>query len=554
MKFIFSIILISYSFSLLIFPFKIRENDAEKYKSPINQTKINIDKFLYHILNNYEFVSEIEVGTPRQTVELYLDFYDNYLALLGHVTSINPYFYNLSSTYKEIIKDDPNCNMKVTNSYTIKEEFHIKTGFYSKLNEFISSTDEISHEFTIIFSKSLPKINIQPANYIYSSSNAVEIGILVNTKYHDEHGIYKPFLNEVKESGLIENQIHFLYFFDKYKESLYDINKKETKYDGLVVFGKYPHELIPDKYEIKNLTWTNTFLETSEYSDYENIEWGFLFDQTYIEYENNKTENIEILRAVFDYNIEYILPPYQFYDIIDSFFGDLDDICFEEKNTRNINRDGNIYHMKYCDYEKFGKDYLKTFPKLIFKINDLNETFEFTYKDLFKPVYDNKYYLFLLFMRKNSYHDIIKEPPLWTLGRMFLQKYQFVFDAPNKRVGYYKVTQVEPEETTDTDIETDEKTDEKTENPKKETDSDKTDEKDNDKGVSKDNKTFDIVYIILFSGIFIIIIVAAIIICCKCVINKDKRKKRTNELIDDAEYVEENNDDNHEKEEENRIN
>ena len=26
---------------------------------------------------------------------------------------------------------------------------------------------------------------------------------------------------------------------------------------------------------------------------------------------------------------------------------------------------------------------------------------------------------------------------------MFLQKYQFIFDATNKRVGYYKVTQIE---------------------------------------------------------------------------------------------------------------
>ena len=400
MKFIFYIILISYSFSLLIFPFKIRENDAEKYKSPINQTKINIDKFLYHILNNYEFVSEIEVGTPRQTVELYFDFYDNYLTILGHLTSINPYFYNISSTYKELIKDDPNCNHKVSNSYTINETFHMKTGFYAKLKDFISSTDEISHEFTIVFSKTLPKINIQPANYKYSSSNAVEIGVLVNTNYHDEHGIYKPFLNEVQENGLIENKIHFLYFFDKYKECLYDINKKDKKYDGLIVFGKYPHELMPDKYEIKNLTWTDTFLETSEYFDYENIEWGILFDETYIEYENNKTENIEILRAIFDYNIEYILPPYQFYDIIYNFFENLDDICFEVPNVRNINRDGNIYYMRYCDYEKFGKDYLKTFPKIVLKTNDLNETFEFTYKDLFKPVYDNKYYLFLLFMKK----------------------------------------------------------------------------------------------------------------------------------------------------------
>ena len=549
MKIIYFLILISYSLSLLIFPFKIRENEAEKYKSPINQTKINVDKYLYHILNNYEFISEIEVGSPRQTVEVILNFYNNYLMILGHTTSVNPFFYNISSTYKELKKNDPDLHIHTYNPYTITEIFHIKTAFYAKIKDFISSTDEISHEFTIIFSKVLPRINYQPSPNKYTSSNAIEIGILVNTKYNGEHGIYKPFLNEVKEKGYIENQIHFLYFFDNYKESIYDsYNKQNPIYNGLVVFGKHPHELMPDKYEIKNLTWTDTFLKHYEHLDDEEIEWGITFDKTYLEYKDNKTTNFEVLRGLFDFNVEFIIPPYQFYDEIKEFFRPLKDICFEETNTRNINKDGYIYRMVYCDYEKFGKDYIKTFPKLVLQLNDFNETFEFTYKDLFKPVYENKYYLFVLFMRKMRSSDILKDPPSWILGRLFLQKYQFVFDALNKKVGYYKVFQTESETDTDTDTETDEITDDttdKTDTTEKETDkhseSDKTDDEDKNKGGQKESiNTIDTPYIILFAIVVAIIIVAAIIICCKCVIKKDKRKKRANELIDDAEYFDQN--------------
>ena len=560
MKIIYFLILISYSLSLLLFPFKIRENEAEKYKSPINETKISVDTYLNHILNNYEFLSEIEVGLPRQTVEVYFKFYDNYLILLGHTTSENPFFYNISSTYREIKVNDPDLKIQVYNPHTITEIFHIKTAFYAKLKDFISSKDEISHEFTIIFSKDLPKINPRQTTK-YTSSNAIEIGILVNTKYNGEHGIYKPFLNEVKENNFIENQTFFLYFFDRYKESFYYKNKKDNIYNGLVVFGKYPHELMPDKYEIKNLTWTEPFLIHSEYLDNEDIEWGFTFDQIFVEYEDNKTTNIEILRGIFDFNVEYILAPYEYYYEINKFFSPLDDICFETTNPRNINRDGAIYYMIYCDYEKLSKDILETFPKLVFKLNDFNETFEFTYKDLFKPVYDNKYYLFILFMRKMGSSGQIKEPPCWRLGRMFLHKYQFVFDAVNKKIGYYKITQTEEDIETDIDIETDEitdkitddTTDDKTDKQEKEKETDKEsdsgkkdDEEKNKDGKKESSNSIDTVYIVIFSVVPVIIIVASIIICCKCIMNKDKRKKRANELIDDAEYVEEN----HEEEQE----
>ena len=164
MKLLLLFILFNYSLSLIVFPLKTRENDAEKYNSPINQTKIPIDKYLYHILNNFEFVSEIEAGTPKQKVEGTFDFYDDYLTLLGHTTSEDPYFYNMSTTYIELIKDDPKCNIQVYNRYTIKEILYLKNGFYSNLNDFISSKNEIPHNFTIIFSKALPKINYQQSS------------------------------------------------------------------------------------------------------------------------------------------------------------------------------------------------------------------------------------------------------------------------------------------------------------------------------------------------------------------------------------------------------
>ena len=432
----------------------------------------------------------------------------------------------------------------------------MKNGFYSDLNDFISSKDEIPHNFTIIFSKVLPKINYQQSSYKYISSNGFDIGILVNTRYNDDHGIYKPFLNELREQGYMENQLHFIYFFDKYVPGFYNKTKKNL-YEALIVFGKHPHELLPDKYDIKNLSWTDTYLSYSEYIDYENIEWGFSFNQVYIDWGDNKKVDITYLRSVFDLNVEFILPPFQYYEKIKEFFDPLKDICFSVRNTRNFNKDGNIYRMVYCDYEEFAKNHIKTFPRLVFRLDDFNEEFEFTYEDLFKPVYNNKYYLFLIFMRSaSSPSDMVKDPPTWYLGRMFLKKYQFVFDALNKKIGYYKVNINEDQESDST---TDEKTDEITDRPKEEEDEkeketdgskekeettddngDTTDDKnkktDESNNNLKEDKTTDIIFAVLFFVVLFIIFVASAILCYKWLNNKDKRKKRANELIDDAEY------------------
>ena len=558
------LILFCYSLSLIVFPFKARENDAITYQSPINKTKIPILEYLYHLLNDFEFVSEVEVGTPRQKVELLFNYDNNYLTLLAHATSPNPYYYNLSSSYKELYIKDPNCSLKVADSTTIKEIFHMKNKFYSNLEDFLSSKDEISHEFVILFTKHLPTLK-KIVTYKFWDSNAVNIGLVWNTKYDKNNGIYNPFLNEVKEKGLIENYLHFLYFFDEYEENLY-VKDKKTIYDGIFVFGKYPHEVLPNKYDVKNLFWTNSFLQHFRFVNDENVEWGIKFNQVYIDYGNNNKFQFEFLRGVFDLNVEYIFPPYYYYETIKNFFRPLRKICFIDSNDRLFNKDPNIYRMVYCDYEEFGKKYLKTFPKLVFKIDAFEEEFEFTYKDLFKPIYDNKYYLFLIFTgRFWRASELVIQPPSypWTLGRIFFKKYQFVFDNLNHRVGYYKTnkTKLNVEEKTvipdntndvsdtikDTDnINKPKEETKKNEKIKKESINnnqideikDKETKKVTNNEISKKNKSFDIIFIVIIIVILSIILVLVVGIIYECLLNRKPKKKKAEELIDQPEYNE----------------
>ena len=548
MKSLIFICILAYSLSLIVFPFKARENDPRTFASPINKTEIPILKYMYHLINDIEFVSDIDVGNPRQKVELLFNFNDNFLTLLQHKSSLHPYYYNLSTTYTELMIKDPKCGLKVAESATIKEILHLKNKFYDNLDDFLKSKDEISHQFIIIFTKHLPTLK-QIVTYQFHDSNAVNIGLQVDVRYNGDHGIYKPFLDEVKDNGIIENYLHFLYFFDEYEEALYAKNENK-EYDGLFVIGKYPHEVLPNKYDIKNLFWTSTFLTGTRFSPAKNIQWGIKFNEVFIDYGNNKKQNFVFLRGIFDLDVEYIFPPYFYYETIKNFFRPLRKICFIDSNPRLMNKDENIYRMVYCDYEEFGKKYLKTFPRLVFKIDDFEEEFEFTYKDLFKPIYDNKYYLFLIFTgRFWRASELIIQPPSypWTLGRMFLKKYPFVFDSLNQKVGYYKTPKknktveenINNINNNDNIVEKEEqKKDVKEEmnlnlNKSDENKKEKNDKKLNDikkEEKPKENKKTDNIFIIIVIIIFSIIIVIIIGIWYECALNKNNKKEKAQEL------------------------
>ena len=109
----------------------------------------------------------------------------------------------------------------------------------------------------------------------------------------------------------------------------------------------------------------------------------------------------------------------------------------------------------------------------------------------------------------------------WTLGNIFMRKYQFIFNLDTKEIGFY--------------------------NPKLEKNSNKNN---GNKDIQKENKAYKITNVILI-GILVIILVGIGIFIKMKFYTKNSKKKRANELDDDYEYFSDKNIKGNNKENEN---
>ena len=210
------------------------------------------------------------------------------------------------------------------------------------------------------------------------------------------------FIYLLKENKIVENYI----FTFNYK----------TKDEGEFIIGNYPHEF-DNNYRKENLRKIKGHFFNDE------VIWEFSFDSI-------KVGNEEIgIKNKIDFSVRPgIMAPKIYKEIISKeFFGKLEPgKCFY------VNTDGHDYINEftyyYCEKEAFNEtQFQKDFPKLIFKHNIFGD-FELNYNDLFKEI-NGKIYFLVVF---NNLPD-----SRWTLGDIFLRKYQFVFDNELKTIGYY---------------------------------------------------------------------------------------------------------------------
>ena len=120
-------------------------------------------------------------------------------------------------------------------------------------------------------------------------------------------------------------------------------------------------------------------------------------------------------------DIGFIVGPDKFYHYINKhFFRKYRSICHQYRMNRTL-----IRVLECKNTESFD---ISSFPDISFQVEDI--TFTLTYKDLF--ILDTKLnkYIFLI-MQEGYTFD-------WVLGRLFLKKYQLVFNERTKTVGYYK--------------------------------------------------------------------------------------------------------------------
>jgi len=172
---------------------------------------------------------------------------------------------------------------------------------------------------------------------------------------------------------------------------------------------------------------------------------------------------------------------YPFFEKINQyFFGKYRNICYQIKISRSLFR-----YIECKNNEKFN---ISDFPNISFVYED-DITFNLTYQDLF--VFDkvkNKYIFLILYEGYTS--D-------WVLGRLFLRKYQFVFNGKTKKIGYYKSMD-------DTNWETDFESDK--------------------------DKIINFIVFIIQVGLLVSIVIFIICLVYKKIKGKNKRQKRINEL------------------------
>ena len=70
---------------------------------------------------------------------------------------------------------------------------------------------------------------------------------------------------------------------------------------------------------------------------------------------------------------------------------------------------------------------MNKFPNIYFIHRELNEIFEFNYKEVFQEI-GNSIVFSILFNEENKNR--------WSLGRIFMKKYLFIFDIDQKTITY----------------------------------------------------------------------------------------------------------------------
>ncbi len=315
----------------------------------------------------------ITIGNPPQIVPTFLNFDKTSFYFSSEENKI----YNKldSSSYKQLEE----------NKTFSKESF--KYGNYS------------SDNFILINEKNKEiKINnltfFLVSNQLYSNFKPGEMGLKL---VYNLEVTKSNFIFQLKNKQFINNT-SFILIFDNNNE-------------GKLIIGAYPHLYDNKHFKKENLK----LIKVEVYKN--NPIWATKFDNVYF---GDNLINEHVDNFIFKIEHSAIISSHSFFEECSKYFFKEyidNNKCFVDKN------DSSSYFL-YCDDDI---DITK-FPTIKFEHKVWNFTFELNYKDLFVK-FGNKYYLLIIF--EKYYNN------LWTLGDIFLRKYNIVFDEEEKVMGFY---------------------------------------------------------------------------------------------------------------------
>ena len=341
--------------------------------------------------DEYYLYTKLNIGEPNQIVDCELNFEISDYYMTNYPSTILPkYNISLSKTFEKTNKNII-FSSKFTGGYCAQETIY----FFDDIN--CENKKKFEH-FNIL----IPSIT----NQLYG----LEIGL---QSRHSNNRYYMCFINELKTNNIINNYIWSLKF--------------KNMNEGLLIIGAAPHEY-DNNYKESELKYINSFSENSKPN------WCLNFKYDSVNNNYTLTQNIKVLISPKIYGV--VANCYYLQAIEENFFKPYYDrkiceriiISFEKRN----------YFKIICSKDEFKeKDIESYFPLHLHNIA-FNYTFVLEGKELFIEK-DDKYELEII-------SEIGSSSTEWKLGRIFLKKYQIIFDDDYSLIGFYRPNLIEERE------------------------------------------------------------------------------------------------------------
>ena len=361
----------------------------------------------------------IEIGTPKQQIQMPIQFNDNILYILtgGKYDSAK------SSTFKQISEDM---------EYTYNHGFTIFTNCSDTFYFLKSNKKKDFNEVKLVFS------HVLDGNKLTSGGFGMQIYPWDN---NNEDNFPVP-LKLLKNSNAINNYLWSVYFNQK-GNNIGD--------EGFILLGDYPHDL-DGKFEIydKDEFDINNLRKVYDHSNQKSMNNEIQMSEIYF-YNKNKKDttnqkffnNLDIKEFItditipqvsiyyvskFEYNFGGILVPEYFNaylaeQVFNSYIQS--GSCFTEK-VNDIVSNCNFFYCK--NKNSIIKEIKKKIPTIIFSQDNLKYNFTINVDEL---IYEKGDFVYFLIFYSSSQKN------KWTLGRPFLKKYPFVFNPGTKDISFY---------------------------------------------------------------------------------------------------------------------
>ena len=331
--------------------------------------------------NEYYIYSNIDMGEPSQNVNCEINFDISDYFMTYYPINVQPTFN--SSLSKTFAKTSVNriSSSSFSGGSWASDNFYFYTDLECKNKQKFESVN-------VVFPTEQNKLS------------ACEIGLQSRHSF----GKFQSIIHILKSKQIINNYIFTLKFNN--------LNK------GSIIIGAAPHEYDKINYNENELKFVNTFSEDDK------LYWCLYFKYDPI---NNFTlsKNIKvrispkILGVVATYYYLTVIEEIYFKKYYENKLCEKKIVSFE-----NIN-----YFKIICYKDDFSSDDIEKFPPLYLYNIAFNYSFVLDGKELFTEDEDKFEFQILI--------EIGSTKTEWKLGRIFLLKYQIIFDDDNSLIGFY---------------------------------------------------------------------------------------------------------------------